>query len=69
MRGRRVFMDDHRAAYDMTAYLARMGHRDIGFVVGSPRYAASRARREGFEAARTVKPGKPTFRLVLGEAR
>jgi len=50
-RGRRVFMDDHRAAYDMTAYLARMGHRDIGFVVGSPRYAASRARREGFEAA------------------
>ncbi len=50
-RGRRVYMDDHRAAYDMTAYLARMGHRDIGFVVGSPRYAASRARREGFEAA------------------
>jgi hypothetical protein len=25
--------------------------------------------REGFEAARRVKPGKPTFRLVLGEAR
>jgi hypothetical protein len=25
--------------------------------------------REGFEAARTVKAGKPTFRLVLGEAR
>lgn len=25
--------------------------------------------REGFEAARTVKPGKPTFRLVVGEAR
>jgi hypothetical protein len=25
--------------------------------------------RDGFEAARTVKPGKPSFRLVLGEAR
>jgi hypothetical protein len=25
--------------------------------------------REGFEAARTVRPGKPTFRLVLEEAR
>ena len=50
-RGRRVYMDDHRAAHDMTAHLARLGHKDIGFVVGSPRYAASRARREGFEAA------------------
>jgi hypothetical protein len=25
--------------------------------------------REGFEAARTVKPGKPAFRLTVGEAR
>ena len=25
--------------------------------------------RDGFEAARTVKAGKPTFRLVVGEAR
>jgi len=50
-RGRRVSMDDHRAAYDMTAHLARLGHRDIGFVVGSPRYAASRSRRAGYEAA------------------
>jgi uncharacterized Zn ribbon protein len=25
--------------------------------------------REGFEAARTVKPGKPTFRLTLREER
>lgn len=50
-RGRRVFMDDRRAAFDMTVHLARLGHKDIGFIVGSPRYSASRARREGFEAA------------------
>lgn len=50
-RGRRVYMDDHRAAYDMTVHLARLGHRDIGFIVGNARYAASRARREGFESA------------------
>jgi LacI family transcriptional regulator len=50
-RGGRVYMDDHHAAYDMTAHLIRLGHRDLGFVVGSPRLAASRARREGFEAA------------------
>jgi LacI family transcriptional regulator len=50
-RGRRVHMDDHRAAFDMTAHLIGLGHRDIGFVVGSTRYAASRARREGFQAA------------------
>ena len=52
-RGRRVYMDDHRAAYDMTMHLARLGHRDIGFIVGNARYAASRARREGFETAMT----------------
>ena len=50
-RGRRVYMDDHRAAYDLTAHLARLGHRDIGFIIGNARYAASRARREGFESA------------------
>jgi len=50
-RGRRVYMDDRRAAYDMTVHLARLGHKDIGFIIGSPRYAASRLRREGFETA------------------
>jgi hypothetical protein len=40
------------------------------FRVSERKYAAwPTAIREGFEAARTVKPGKPTFRLVLGEAR
>jgi hypothetical protein len=40
------------------------------FRVSERKYGAwPRAIREGFEAARTVKPGKPTFRLVVGEAR
>ena len=40
------------------------------FRVSERKYAAwPTAIREGFEAARTVKPGKPSFRLVLGEAR
>lgn len=50
-RGMRVFMDDHQAAFDMTAHLIGAGHRRIGFVSGPASYAASRARREGFQAA------------------
>lgn len=50
-RGMRVFMDDRRAAADMTEHLIALGHRRIGFVSGPASYAASRLRREGFEAA------------------
>lgn len=50
-RGMRVFMDDRQAAADMTTHLIQSGHRRIGFVTGPTSYAASRARREGFEAA------------------
>jgi hypothetical protein len=38
------------------------------FKVSERKYGAwPAAIREGFEAARTVRPGKPTFRLQLGE--
>lgn len=50
-RGMRVFMDDRQAAIDMTAHLIALGHERIGFIAGPPSYAASRKRREGFEAA------------------
>lgn len=50
-RGMRVFMDDRQAAADMTEHLVDSGHRRIGFVSGPANYAASRARREGFQAA------------------
>jgi hypothetical protein len=40
------------------------------FRVSERKYGAwPAAIRDGFEAARTVKPGKPSFRLVVGEAR
>ena len=44
-------MDDRQAAIDMTEHLIGRGHRRIGFVSGPGSYAASRARREGFQAA------------------
>ncbi len=50
-RGMRVFMDDQQAAADMTDHLIALGHRRIGFIAGPGSYAASRKRREGFEAA------------------
>jgi hypothetical protein len=53
-----------RAAGDDPAEYVEMSYR-----VSERKYGAwPAAIREGFEAARTVKPGKPTFRLVLGEA-
>jgi LacI family transcriptional regulator len=50
-RGGRVFMDDQRAAFEMTEHLIGLGHRDIGFIAGDPRFAASQMRRKGFAKA------------------
>jgi len=49
--GLRMRMEDHHAAAQMTRLLADLGHRRIGFVMGDPRFGASRARRDGFQAA------------------
>lgn len=49
--GLRFPVDDYDAAVKMTEHLIGLGHRRIAFILGEPRYAASRARREGFEAA------------------
>ncbi len=50
-RAPRVYMDDHQAAYEMTAWLQGLGHRDIGFIAGPDGHLAAARRREGFEAA------------------
>ena len=43
---------------------------ETAFNVSERKYGAwPTAIREGFEAARTLRPGKPTFRLVLEEER
>lgn len=64
-RGMRVFMDDRQAAADMTRHLIRSGHRRIGFVSGPVGYAASRARREGFEGALAESGLEPSEDLIV----
>ncbi len=49
--GPSVYMDDYRAAYDMTVYLLGLGHRQIGFVRGHPDHGVSPRRYGGFAAA------------------
>ena len=44
-------MDDAGAARAATRYLAGLGHRRIGFIAGSPEYAISGWRVEGWRAA------------------
>jgi LacI family transcriptional regulator len=46
-----VWMDDRMAAYEMTGHLLKLGHRDIGFIVGHPDHGASHLRLEGFTRA------------------
>lgn len=50
-RGPRVYMDDFDAAYRMTRYLIELGHREIGFIVGSTRYPVAQLRLDGFHKA------------------
>jgi LacI family transcriptional regulator len=78
-RGARVYMDDRAAAAEMTRYLIDLGHKEIGFVLGDPRYPASSMRRAGFEAAmreaglpvrpERVQPGDFTFEAGQAAAR
>ena len=46
-----VRIDDAAAAFEMTQHLLDLGHRRLGFVLGSPNQAASARRMAGFHAA------------------
>lgn len=46
-----VRIDDFRAAYEMTRYLLKLGHRHLGFIKGHPNQTASAERWQGFETA------------------
>jgi LacI family transcriptional regulator len=70
-RAPRVYMDDERAAFEMTRRLLDFGHRRIGFVSGPERHAASGLRRTGYARAMRaagldpethVRPGRYDFR-------
>ena len=62
-----VFMDDRRAAREMTLLLLAQGHRDIGFISGHPDHVSSRLRREGFrEAFEQMGIPVPHHRIIQG---
>ncbi len=46
-----VRMDETRAAYEMTQYLQKLGHRNIGFVMGHPEHGGTHLRYQGFVSA------------------
>jgi len=73
-----VGIDDFGAARAMTGHLVGLGHRRIGFVVGSPDQTASARRLEGYRAAlsdhglpaddRLIERGRFTYRSGLDAA-
>jgi LacI family transcriptional regulator len=77
-RGAYVFMDDRKAAYDMTARLIALGHRRIGFVLGRLDHSATPLRLQGFTDAMRdaglqvlpewIVPGAFSFRSGGGAA-
>lgn len=46
-----VYIDDRKAAYEMTSHLCDLGHRDIAFIKGAPDHSSSQARFLGFTDA------------------
>ncbi|WP_158298674.1 LacI family DNA-binding transcriptional regulator [Sphingomonas psychrotolerans] len=46
-----IGIDDTRAAFELTTYLLKLGHRRIGLIAGHARHRSSGRRRAGFEAA------------------
>jgi LacI family transcriptional regulator len=46
-----VYMNDQAAAEKAVDHLLELGHRQIGFIEGSPRFEASRQRLAGYKAA------------------
>ena len=50
-KGEYVRVDSVKASYEMTKYLLKLGHVDIGFVKGHPDQASSRRCERGFRQA------------------
>ncbi|CAM3386117.1 MULTISPECIES: LacI family DNA-binding transcriptional regulator [Sphingomonas] len=61
-----VWIDNARAAYDMTRHLIGLGHRRIGFVHGNPDQSASIERLAGFRRAVEEEDELET-RIVQGD--
>ncbi len=77
-RGPYVYMDDEKAAYDMTRHLQALGHHRIGFIKGPTDHSASPLRYNGFLRAMRdaeievqpdwIQPGAFSFRSGAGAA-
>jgi LacI family transcriptional regulator len=65
----RVFMDDWRGAYEMTAHLQDLGHRDIAFIAGPSNHAAAARRYDGWLAAMRQRGLDPILDPALGRLR
>jgi len=46
-----VSIDDYRAGYEMTKYIISLGHRRIGFIIGSPEHVSAGLRLCGYRDA------------------
>jgi LacI family transcriptional regulator len=46
-----AYIDNERAAFEMTSYLIGLGHRRIGFLVGDRGYMSSERRLDGYRRA------------------
>jgi len=61
-----INIDDDKAAYAMTEHLIGLGHRRIGFIIGSPLQAASGRRLSGYRAA-LAKAGIPVDEKLIAQ--
>ena len=57
--GLAIAMNDHAAAERATKHLLALGHRRIGFIAGTPEYALSTARLDGYRAAMIAAGSEP----------
>ena len=64
----KIFMDDKKAAYEMTEALIQSGHKDIGFIQGHKDHGSSYLRLEGFmQAIDKYDILIPKSRIVQGD--
>ncbi len=60
-----VYIDDHRAALEITQYLIDLGHQHIGFLGGEEAHRSSGERLEGYKAALLHNGLEVEPRLIL----
>ncbi len=63
-----IVVNDYQASYNITEYLIKLGHQDIGFLCGGNEHGSSRERLNGFQSALLAHGIViPSKRVVQGE--